>query len=83
MLWKLLKYDFRAMVKSFAILWPASLVVALVNRFTIPFDRQQLADYLNVERSALSNELSKMCREGLISTNRSQFQLLSHGGLER
>ena len=51
--------------------------------FTIPFDRQQLADYLNVERSALSNELSKMCREGLISTNRSQFQLLSHGGLER
>ncbi|OUQ79487.1 hypothetical protein [Flavonifractor sp. An100] len=39
MLWKLLKYDFRAMVKSFAILWPASLVVALVNRFTIPFDQ--------------------------------------------
>lgn len=54
---------------------------AKVNRspsFTIPFDRQQLADYLNVERSALSNELSKMCREGLIRTDRSRFQLLSH-----
>jgi CRP-like cAMP-binding protein len=32
--------------------------------FTIPFDRQQLADYLNVERSALSNELSKMQKDG-------------------
>ena len=30
--------------------------------FDIPFDRQQLADYLNVERSVLSNELSKMQR---------------------
>ncbi|MGI5962167.1 MAG: hypothetical protein ACOX7N_00455 [Lawsonibacter sp.] len=39
MLWKLLKYDFRAMGKTFAILWPASLVVALINRFTIPFDQ--------------------------------------------
>ena len=39
MLWKLLKYDFRAMGKSFAILWPASLVIALINRFTIPFDK--------------------------------------------
>lgn len=46
--------------------------------FTIPFNRQQLADYLNVERSALSNELGKMQREGLIKTQRSQFQLLHH-----
>ena len=39
MLWKLLKYDFRSMVKSFAILWPAALIVALVNRFVLPFDK--------------------------------------------
>ena len=45
--------------------------------FTIPFDRQQLADYLNVERSALSGELGKMQREGLLRTRRSYFQLLA------
>ena len=44
--------------------------------FTIPFNRQQLADYLNVDRSALSNELSKMQREGLIRVERNQFVLL-------
>ena len=44
--------------------------------FTIPFNRQQLADYLNVDRSALSNELSKMQREGLIRADRNQFVLL-------
>ena len=44
--------------------------------FTIPFDRQQLADYLNVERSALSNELSKMQRDGLLTCRRSSFCLL-------
>ena len=43
--------------------------------FSIPFDRQQLADYLNVDRSALSNELSKMQREGLIQVRRNQFVL--------
>ena len=46
------------------------------NSFTIPFDRQQLADYLSVERSAMSAELSRMQTEGLISTNRSEFKLL-------
>lgn len=44
--------------------------------FTIPFDRQQLADYLNVERSALSNELTKMQRDGLLTCRRSSFCLL-------
>ena len=38
MLWKLLKYDFRAMWKSFALIWPAALVLALVNHFTLPYD---------------------------------------------
>ena len=49
--------------------------------FTIPFNRQQLADYLNVERSALSNELGKMSREGLLQTERNHFRLLGGSDL--
>ena len=41
--------------------------------FTIPFNRQQLADYLSVDRSALSNEISKLQKEGIITCNRNQF----------
>ena len=37
MLWKLLKYDFRAMGKQFSLIWLAALVVALVNRFALPW----------------------------------------------
>lgn len=44
--------------------------------FDIPFSRQQLADYLSVDRSALSNELSKMQKDGLLKANRSHFVLL-------
>lgn len=43
--------------------------------FTIPFDRQQFADYLGVDRSALSAELSRMQKAGLIETRRSHFVL--------
>ncbi|NLV87326.1 MAG: Crp/Fnr family transcriptional regulator [Clostridiales bacterium] len=45
-------------------------------KFTIPFDRQQLADYLGVDRSAMSNELGKMKREGLLDFTKNSFQLL-------
>ncbi|MCI8609253.1 MAG: Crp/Fnr family transcriptional regulator [Firmicutes bacterium] len=41
----------------------------------LPFNRQQLADYLSVERSALSRELSKMQQEGLISFHKNRFVL--------
>ena len=44
--------------------------------FDIPFDRQQLADYLNLERSALSKELGLMVRDGLIETKRNHFKLI-------
>ena len=44
--------------------------------FDIPFDRQQLADYLNLERSAMSKELGRMRDEGLIRTSRNHFVLL-------
>lgn len=43
------------------------------NKIIIPFDRQQLADYLNVERSALSKELGKMKNDGLIEYNKNTF----------
>ncbi len=43
--------------------------------FTIPYDRQQLADYLCVERAAMSAELSKLQKEGYLKTNRSYFEL--------
>ena len=41
--------------------------------FDIPFDRQQMADYLNVERTALSKELGKMQAAGLIKTRKKHF----------
>ena len=44
--------------------------------FDIPFDRQQLADYLNVERSVLSNELSKMQRDRLIRCRKNHFEIM-------
>ena len=43
------------------------------NKIIIPFDRQQLADYLNLDRSALSKELGKMRNEGLIEYNKNTF----------
>lgn len=43
--------------------------------FSIPFDRQQLADFLAVDRSAMSRELCRLRDEGLISFDRSRFVL--------
>lgn len=47
-------------------------------QFEIPFNRQQLADYLCVDRSAMSNELSRMQKEGLLSYERNRFYLKEH-----
>ena len=44
--------------------------------FTIPFNRQQLADFLSVDRSAMSNELCKMRNEGLLNFEKNRFELL-------
>lgn len=46
-----------------------------VSSFIIPFNRDQLAQYLNVNRSALSHELSLMQQEGLISFKKNNFTL--------
>lgn len=55
------------------LLWQAKLQKS--DSFTIPFDRQGLADYLGVERSAMSAELSKLRRDGIIDFDRSHFIL--------
>lgn len=44
--------------------------------FEIPFNRQQLADFLSVDRSAMSNELCKMRDEGLLVFDKNRFTLL-------
>ena len=44
--------------------------------FDIPFDRQQLADYLNLERTALSKELSRMRKDGILECRKNHFKLL-------
>ncbi len=46
--------------------------------FSIPFDRQELADYLEVERSGLSSEISKMRSEGIIESHRNAFKILAN-----
>jgi CRP-like cAMP-binding protein len=45
-------------------------------RFTIPFNREELARYLCVDRSAMSSELCKMRDEGLIEFNKNEFFIL-------
>lgn len=47
--------------------------------FDVPFNRQQLADFLSVDRSAMSNELCKLRDEGLLSFSRNHFVLLEKG----
>lgn len=53
------------------------------NNFTIPFNREELAIYLGVERSALSDTLSKMKKDGLIDFNKSQFKILNKKDMQK
>lgn len=46
------------------------------NHFTIPYDRQALADFLAVDRSGLSAEISKLRDEGIIKSRKSEFIIL-------
>ncbi len=46
------------------------------SKFTIPFNRQQLADFLSVDRSAMSNELCKMRDEGMLKFDKNNFELM-------
>ena len=44
----------------------------------LPLDRSAMAEYLNVDRSALSSELSKLQGEGLLRFHKNHFELLGH-----
>lgn len=46
-------------------------------KFEIPFNRQELADYLSVDRSALSREMSFMKQAGVIDYSKNCFEILS------
>lgn len=46
------------------------------SEFDIPFDRQQLADYLNLERTNMSKELGRMQSEGIIEFRKNHFKLI-------
>ena len=45
--------------------------------FEIPFDRQELADFLTVDRSGLSAEIGKLKKEGVLDTEKNRFTLLT------
>lgn len=44
--------------------------------FEIPFNRQELANFLLVDRSALSNEISKLQKEGVINCKKNKFEII-------
>lgn len=48
-----------------------------MSQFEIKYNRQQLANYLSVDRSALSSELSKLQSEGYIKYKKNKFELLN------
>ncbi len=50
------------------------------DEFELPFNRRRMADYLAVDRSALSAEMSKMKKEGLIDYDRSKVRLFKMKG---
>ena len=65
--------------------WDASIAACQAKQadgpvFQIPFDRQSLADYLCVDRSAMSAELSKLKREGILDFHRSTFRFTGTAG---
>ena len=44
--------------------------------FVIPYDRQALADFLCVDRSAMSTEIGKLRKEGIIKAEKNRFTVL-------
>lgn len=46
--------------------------------FEIPFNKTELANYLSVDRSAMSTELNKMKEEGIIDFDKKRYRILEH-----
>ena len=63
-------------VRAKALSYLKSFVPEQGRKITIPFNREKLADFLCVERSALSHELMKMKADGLIDYHKNKFELL-------
>ena len=55
--------------------------IEMSNSFEIPYSRQQLADYLCVDRSALSHELSRLKKSGMIRYQKNHFELLDDNSI--
>ena len=45
--------------------------------FCIPFNRQELSDFLAVDRSALSTEIGKLKKSGVIACSKNKFTILN------
>lgn len=58
----------------------AQALLAGSDSLELPFNRQELADYLCVDRSALSRELGLMRAEGLLAYEKNRFELIRQGG---
>lgn len=52
------------------------------DKFTIPFNRTDMANYLDADRSALTRELARMRADGLISFEKNTFEILEHSHTE-
>ena len=48
----------------------------IAKKFRLPYNREEMARYLCVDRSAMSNELCKMRDEGLIKFNKNEFEII-------
>ncbi|MDR2820820.1 MAG: Crp/Fnr family transcriptional regulator [Desulfovibrio sp.] len=72
-IWHITRRTTREKLLSYLSAWAAR---AGDSAFEIPFNRQELANYLSVDRSALSNELSKMRDENILRCRRNYFELL-------
>lgn len=48
------------------------------NTFEIPYNRQQLSDFLFIDRSAMSSELSKLKKEGILDFDKNTFKIIKH-----
>ena len=64
-----------ALFLLFAVTFSAQAAKAGGPEFDVPFNRQQMADYLNLDRSALSKELCRMRDEGLLEFEKNHFIL--------
>ena len=72
---KLCQSSFKKIRQKLSVYLSSVALKKETNEFYIPFNRQELADYLNVDRSALSKELMEMKKEGLLDYNKNHFSL--------